>query len=157
MDTLTSILLLFAPAAAAVLSAALLVYALRGRQVDDHPVCCKCEFDLFGKPQGGTVCSECGANLTRHGAVRVGRREKRRRLIGLALPVLVVCVAWLGLLGWGAARGTNWNKHKPLWWLMRDLRAADATRDAALRELTDRIANGKLTRQRIDALVDLAL
>jgi hypothetical protein len=151
-------LLIALPALLLAASAAALAIALRGRRVDDHPVCRQCGFDLFGKPQGATVCSECGADLTRDGAVRIGRREKRRRLIGFALPVLLVCVAWFALLGWGAARGTDWNKHKPVWWLIRDARTADdATRDGALRELTDRIANGKLTRQRIDALVDLAL
>jgi hypothetical protein len=152
------LLLLAGPAAAFVLSAVLLVVALRGRRVDDHPICRKCGFDLFGKPEGATVCSECGADLTRQGAVRIGRREKRRRLIGVALPVLIVCTAWLGLLGWGASRGTDWNKHKPVWWLMRDARGPDAAaRDAALRELARRLTDGKLTPQRVDALVDLAL
>jgi hypothetical protein len=154
-DTLVLVVL---PATSVLFSAGLLAYALRGRRVNDHPICRKCGFDLFGKPADATRCSECGADLTRPRAVRVGRREKRRRLFGLALPVLVVCIAWLGLLGWGASRGTDWNKHKPVWWLMRDARGPGAaTRDAALGELTRRVLDGKLSQQQIDALVDLAL
>ena len=45
------------------LSLAATVVALRGRRVGDHPYCRRCGFDLFGKPPGSTVCSECGADL----------------------------------------------------------------------------------------------
>jgi hypothetical protein len=153
-----TLVLLVLPAAALLVSAGLLVHALRGRRVDDHPVCRKCGFDLFGKPTGSSICSECGADLTRPRATRVGRRERRRRVIAVALPVLLLCTAWLGLLGWGAARGTDWNRHKPAWWLVSQARGLDvAARDAALAEMTARLKAGKLSQLQIDALADLAL
>src|SRR5688572_31136080 len=98
-------LLFILPSAVAVASLALLAYALRGRRVDDHPICRRCGFDLWGKPESSTACSECGADLGRPGAVRVGRRETRRRMVLAAVPVLVLCGLWLGALGWAAFKG----------------------------------------------------
>jgi hypothetical protein len=151
-------LFILVPLAALALSAGLLAFALRGRRVDDHPICRKCGFDLFGKPLGSTVCSECGANLTRPRAGRRGRRERRATLLAVAAPVLMICLAWFALLGWGAARGTNWNGHKPAAWLMREGRSRDvAARDAALIELASRFRKGKLSEERRVELVNLAL
>src|SRR3954452_1890745 len=84
-------------------SALLVLIALRGQRVNDHPICRRCGFDLFGKPAESTVCSECGADLNRRRAVRVGQREPRAWLLRGALPVLAVSVGWCGLLGWDAA------------------------------------------------------
>jgi hypothetical protein len=50
MTATLSLTPLVAAPAAAFAAAALLVFALRGRRVDDHPLCRKCGFDLFGKP-----------------------------------------------------------------------------------------------------------
>jgi ribosomal protein L37E len=154
----TASLLLSLSAAAFVISAAALGYALRGRRVDDHPVCRRCGFDLYGKPDGATRCSECGADLSRQRAVRVGRRETRRGLLKASAPLLLVSVGLLGVQGWGRARGVDWNHHKPTWWLMREAEAPDAaTRDAALAELTRRIGDGSLERGREEALVQKAI
>jgi hypothetical protein len=61
----------------------LLILGLRGRRVDDHPICRKCGFDLFGKPEGSTICSECSADLTYPHAIprpAVRRGDALRRL-----------------------------------------------------------------------------
>jgi hypothetical protein len=42
----------------------LVARGLRGRRIDDHPLCERCGFDLTGKPQGSDICSECGAELS---------------------------------------------------------------------------------------------
>lgn len=34
-----------------IIGAALTAYALRGRRTDDHPLCRRCGFDLFGMPE----------------------------------------------------------------------------------------------------------
>src|SRR5687768_8986624 len=129
---MSSSLLIAFPALALAASLAAVVYALRGRRVDDHPICRKCGFDLVGKPSDSHVCSECGADLSRRRAVRVGRRETRRGLAKLAAPLMLVSLGLLGVQGWGKARGVDWNRHKPAWWLAREAGAADAaTRDAA--------------------------
>src|SRR3954451_5269023 len=101
--------LLAAPAAVGLASAAVLAYALRGRRVDDHPLCRTCGFDLFGKPVDSTRCPECGADLARRRAVRIGRRVCRRRVLAVALPAVLLAGGWLGVVGWGAARGVDWN------------------------------------------------
>jgi hypothetical protein len=41
-----------------VLGVLLIVRGLRGRAVDDHPICRRCGFDLTGRPEGVTICSE---------------------------------------------------------------------------------------------------
>lgn len=53
----------------------LLGWAWRGRRVDDHPVCRKCRFDLYGLPEP-EACPECGAALGGAGAVRIGNRRR---------------------------------------------------------------------------------
>jgi hypothetical protein len=158
MDAAMSILLFLVPAAAAVVAAGLLVHAFRGRRVDDHPVCRQCGFDLVGKPHDSTVCPECGSDLSRPRAVRVGRRETRRGLVKGAAPLLLVSLGLLGVQGWGRARGVNWNRQKPAWWLTSDARGTDvAARDAALGEMVVRLRAGDLSQHQIDALADLAL
>src|SRR3954471_21620248 len=104
-------LLTIGPALVFAVMAGLAVWAWRGRRVDDHPVCRKCGFDLFGRPAGAAaVCAECGADLSRRRAMRVGNRVRRRRLMALAIPLLLAAGGWLGLLGWGTARHTDWNR-----------------------------------------------
>lgn len=140
-----------------VLAAAVLAWAWRGRRVDDHPLCRRCGFDQFGRP-GGCVCTECGADLTRRRALRIGHRQKRRRLIGAVLPLLIVCGAWIGAVGWGRARGVDWNRHKPLWLLEREAAGANAAaRDAAVTELARRLSAGLLPAAVEQSLEDRAL
>src|SRR5688500_20118731 len=86
---------------------------LRGKRVDDHPLCRRCGLDLFGLPEGATKCSECGADLS----VR-GRRCASATVTGAAdLPALArfcsssACAGsrwWLRSLGRGrtSTRGT---------------------------------------------------
>ena len=140
------------------LALAVTLLALRGRCVDDHPICRRCGFDLFGKSAESTVCSECGADLARREAVRVGRRRARGRVLSVAVPVLLLSAGWSGWDGWRRARAVDWNPHKPVWWLVREANGQNpAARDAALMELARRIAAGRLPREREDALVARAL
>lgn len=77
--------------------AVMLVIALRGRRVDDHPLCARCRFDLIGVPEP-KVCSECGADLqaprgrwVRRRPLVYGNRRRRRHLLHVsALCVLVL-------------------------------------------------------------------
>lgn len=69
-----------------------LVLGLRGRAIDDHPLCARCGYDLSRLPIA--QCPECGSALIRAGAIRVGHRQRR---VGLAaVGGLVVLVAGVG-------------------------------------------------------------
>ena len=41
---------------------AMLWWALRGRRVNDHPICRRCGYDLWSNP-GAVTCLGCGADL----------------------------------------------------------------------------------------------
>ena len=146
------------PALAAVASALITLWGMRGRRVDDHPLCRRCGFDLFGRAEGATNCSECGADLRRRRAIRTGHRVRRRRVIAAGTPVLLAAIGWLGVAGWGRAKGVDWNQHKPYWLLEREAAGADvAARDVAIAELARRLVDGELPPQREQALEDAAL
>lgn len=146
------------PSIALLCALALTAFALRGRRVDHHPVCRRCGFDLFGKPPGSTACAECGADLNRRRAVRVGNRERRRGLAWVAASVLLLSLGWLGAVGWREARRTDWNRHKPVAWLVGDAAGrSPAARDAALAELVRRIGGGRLADDHLGPLVGRAL
>jgi hypothetical protein len=100
-------------ALAALLGVYLLYQGLRGRTIDDHPVCAHCRFDLHGQPEAQPRCPECGSSLASPRSVRIGRVRRRPRLIvtGTLALALSVCLS----VGYALARhqGVNWNKHKP--------------------------------------------
>jgi hypothetical protein len=60
----------------------------RGRRVGDHLHCRACGFDLFGKPESSTRCSECGSDLDARRAVVVGVRRRILWLVFLGLFLL---------------------------------------------------------------------
>src|SRR5688572_4396475 len=139
-------------------SGAMLAWAMRGRRVDDHPMCRRCGFDLYGRPSDAQRCSECGADLGRRRAVRVGRRERRRGVVAVTAPGLLLSLGWLAFVGWTAAARVAGTRHKPAWWLTRLAESKDpAPRDAALGELTRRIPEGTLGTEREQALIAKAL
>ena len=146
------------PAAVAVASAVLLAWGLRGRRVNDHPVCRRCGFDLMGKPPAATRCSECGADLGGRRAVRIGVRRRHRGLIAAALFLLVPSLACVGFLGWAEVSGLSLVRHKPVWWLLNDARSNNPVdRDAAFAEMFRRLRAGLLSDQGVSQIVGRVL
>lgn len=136
----------------------LVMLALRGRRIDDHPLCRRCGFDLTGRPAHSMRCPECGADLARERAIRIGRRRSRRGMLGVALPLLLLGAGGLGFVAWSTARNVDWERHKPSFWLIHDIRSKNAVaRDAALAELIRRLDAGQLPQKHIDALTERAL
>ena len=90
----------------------LLGIGLRGRRVDDHPVCRKCRRDLTGVES--PRCPECGRPSTRP---RVGNR--RRRPVVAATGGVLAAVALISIVGGGALLLTPERSatHKPAWLL----------------------------------------
>src|SRR3569832_2276966 len=112
--------LLILPAVLLIVATPLAWWARRGRRVDDHPLCRKCGFDLFGKPAESTRCSECGADLSRKRAVKTGNRVSRRRVLAIVVPLLVLSAGWLCVVGYARLREIDWNRHKPVAWLISE-------------------------------------
>ena len=98
-------MLLTITVAAAAVGIALLAAGLRGRRVDDHPLCRRCRFDLTGKPAESTRCSECGAPIDRPNAVRVGHRQHRPRAVAYGAAVLLPVTAFSALTASDFYRG----------------------------------------------------
>ncbi len=111
----------------------LLWFGLRGRQIDDHPWCRKCKYDLVGSPEVPAICPECGVNLKKQRSVRIGQRRKRPALSALATVVLILTVSTAGWVGWRESRDFDWNTVKPVWWLKRESTSRDATVAGAAR------------------------
>ena len=136
----------------------MLIWGLRGTRIDDHPICRKCGFDLVGLPGTSLVCSECGADVKRKGAVRTGHRRRRRGLVVVGASAIVLCGVFLGLVGWVVSKGIDINQYKPVWWLVRKAKGNDAkVRDAALGEMLRRIRVGQMREGHLQVVVDEAI
>ncbi|MEO6437140.1 MAG: hypothetical protein ABIP55_15465 [Tepidisphaeraceae bacterium] len=150
------ILLLVLPALIALIGGVVtLFFGMRGRRVDDHPLCRRCGFDLIGLPQGVSLCSECGADLTKHKAIRHGHRKRQPVLLAIGLiPVLLA----LGLTGLGVTaymRDIGIDRMKPTWLLLRESR--DPTAVSVWDELIRRMNDGALPSDTAAALTDRVL
>jgi hypothetical protein len=131
---------------------------LRGRRVDDHPICRKCGFDLFGRPEGSDLCAECGADLTRPRAIRDGRRARRRGLVAMGVLLLAVALTVGGGVGYATLAAADAQKLKPTWWLVREIDSGDpAVAIAAAKQLSARVTGGKLAQRYIDDAADRLL
>ena len=151
-------LVLFAVLLPLLIGSMLLICGLRGRAMDDHPICRRCRFDLFGLPPGGKKCSECGADLSLARAVRIGNRRKRPGLATLGALLMLPAVAGLGLLAWASIGDVKWIEHAPDWFVVRQSNSAVAAdRDPALKELTRRLIAGELSDPRIAGIADAQL
>jgi hypothetical protein len=133
----------------------LLIRGLRGRVIDDHPLCRACGFDLFGLPAGVTKCSECGADISGARATRIGHRQRRPGMALLGSLLILPMLAGVGIWGWGTIRHVNWIAHVPYWYVVRQSNSAVvADRDAALTELLRRLLRGRLSEAQVTSLVD---
>ena len=133
----------------------LIVFAWRGRRVDDHPLCRRCGFDLTGRPPDSTRCAECGADVTRPRATRIGHRRRRGGVmvvgVALALPAMLVLVAVVFV----RMQDFELTPYKPNWLLARDVVSGNDGRAKAkgLAELTRRLQAGSRVSDRSVASV----
>lgn len=126
---------------------------LRGRRVNDHPVCRRCRFDLVGLG-GGTRperCPECGTSLT--GTTRKARRaiidgERKRRWWSFSFGV-VLLLAGLGTGFWLTYKPLAkfpWTTWAPDWVLAEMVDRVYPTRPGpVLNELLQRLNRQELS------------
>ncbi len=141
-------------AAAVLAGVVVLGIGWRGRVIDDHPLCRKCGFDLFGRPAGSERCGECGAMLTGPRAIRIGHRQRRGRMLFVAVALLLPAAMILSGLGWATARGIELYPYEPVWLLLRQ---ADELKGGAMNELIARLVTKKLSDGQLRSIVDHAL
>jgi hypothetical protein len=149
---------LIVAALAIVIGAVVLRLGVRGRRVDDHPICRKCGFDLIGRPEGSEVCPECGADLRRPRAIRDGHRQWRRGLVAGGGVLLGLGLMFVGAGVVARVSGANLQEYNPTFWLLREVRSHDlpVAVDAA-RELSKRVTAGKMSQADVDAAADSIL
>lgn len=141
-----------------ILGAFLLIRGLRGRTLDDHPVCRRCGFDLIGLPEGAGRCSECGADLHAPRAIRIGNCKRRAGLIATGSALLAIVLLTGGVAIVALTTNTNWQSYKPAWWLIRETASGDAKiSNDALAELSSRLGAGTISQAHVDQLADRAL
>jgi hypothetical protein len=100
----------YAGAAGGVAAGAVIAQGLWGARRGWQPVCARCGHDLRGADPAAGGCPECGADLSRTGAVLAGVRRARPRMVAMGVLLLIA-----------AGFAQHW------------LRSADALRAAAAR------------------------
>jgi len=148
--------LLLGVAVAFLIGVGLALFGWAGRQIDDHPLCRRCGFDLTAR--ASDRCPECGNDLARRGAITVGHR--RRRPVAIAAGALLVLLALATGGGVATRAEVDWQGFKPTWWLLAEARGTSARRDAAIAAiaaLIRRAETGALSPERRDALADRLL
>src|SRR5690348_2670281 len=153
-----SFVTLWLPIVLGILGFGVLILGVRGRQIDDHPLCGRCGFDLFGKPRESTICPESGNSVATKSDVRIGHRERKRGLIYLATAALAPTMLWAAIVATLAIRGVDFIRMKPLAWLVSDTESDTGTRRRdAFAELERRFSAGELMQPQLDRLLDRGL
>ena len=136
----------------------LAVVGLYPRRADDHPLCRRCGFDLTGKSAGTTACGECGADLGRPRAVRVGHRVRRGGVLAIGLTLLVPTTIAAGVLCWRAVGRVGWLHYAPVKVLLWRAASVDpAESSPAMAELVTRSTGGRLSDRQWTAVANAGL
>lgn len=135
-----------------------LCWGLRGRTVGNHPACRRCGYDLSGRPTGAQACSECGVELSRSNAIRVGIRRRRPLPVVAGLLLALPAGAWLLSPSVRAIGDRDWEPNKPTFWVIRDAGSPDSILEArAIHELMRRLDSGKLNDGQVRQLAAVLL
>lgn len=91
---------------------ALLVFAIQGRRINDHPHCRRCRFDVVGLALPAT-CPECGHTLVTPKDLRQGLRRRSLPLLATAMALVLISLSGASALMFGVFRGVNWYSKMP--------------------------------------------
>lgn len=132
-------------------------FALKGRPIDQTPLCAACGFDLSGRPTESERCSECGAGLHTPVAIRIGHRRAHRGMIVLAGAILLAAAA-SGGMAFLAIQQIDLQSNLPTAWLAYEAdHSTSPSAVANLKILADRWRRGDLSAAQRKALVEKAL
>ncbi len=135
-----------------------LVAGLRGRRVNNHPVCRQCRFDLLGIYPETVTCPECGAGLKRDGSVQIGMRRRSPSAALLGLFLIGVTSIPYGVIGYAALTGTYLNRFKPVGLLLWEAgHATPRHLDAIATELMNRALANTLSPQQYQRVIEHTL
>lgn len=139
---------------------AMLVMGVRGRRVDDHPICRRCGRDLFALAQATARCPECGAEIDLQTGrfVRDGNRVRRPRMIASGAAAMMFGALMLFPIISDQAGWIRWYQHFPASWVILDALDDDPRRRTiGLAELSRRDNAGLLKPAEFDAYIDAIL
>jgi hypothetical protein len=134
--------------------AVLLLSSIRGRRIDDHPICRGCGFDLVGIYPAIPRCPECGDALST-GSVRIGNRRRHPAAIIASAIVLALGLTASGLAMASTFGNDDLDRLKPEWLLMKELTRGGSV--DARDELMRRERAGSLSPASIRRLIGVAL
>lgn len=136
----------------------LILLGLRGKRLNDHPVCRQCRFDLQGAYPGVVTCPECGAGLKRDNSVRLGARRRRWVCFSTGLFITLFPLLAFAAIAFGLAAGRDLNAYKPMGLLLWEARHSSPTTSQAIakqlltRENNNKLANDQITRIALAAI-----
>ena len=127
-----------------------------GRRVDDHPICRRCGYDLFGQSTSPR-CSECGSDLATRRAIRKGHRLKRPPLIWSSCAILLLTLIGTASSLYMEVKGISSWQLKPTWLVRREANGTGSTSERAVTELQARLVKGRLNSSEARVILDDAL
>ncbi len=130
----------------------LITLGLRGKQINNHPHCAKCNYDLVGHTNP-TTCPECSASLNSKKAIRHGIRRWRKSPLRIGCVCLTIGLLPIGYSIFSAATGINWMQYAPTNWLINWM----GDSPAAWAELSERFNTKKMDSEEISSLADRIL
>ncbi len=128
---------------AAIVSGVVLVgRARRAGVVDDHPICRKCKYDLFGAADDRHTCPECGADLRKSNAIQMGHRQvdRRKAIVSFVIVVLGIGGTFLASHGYQRFRARPAN-------FLQAVTRGDATEAGRWLDLHPQFARGEFDAQ----------
>lgn len=133
-----------------------LILGLRGKRIDDHPLCGKCRFDLTGLPEDQTKCPECGAVLSQVGT-RVGNRKRHPRRIWAGMILMGLSSAMCLPTGLKMMGQMDWFGVMPTWFMRYQIQNDTGWAGRAWSQIYVRYERKQLSQSQLAALIDDAL
>ena len=134
-----------------------LVKAIKGKRLNDHPVCRNCHYDLSGLPKASPCCPECGHDITEPGHVQINRRLREPQRIWTGIGMLVLALALLIPSTVMLLDGYRWLNYTPTWFLRLQTNNDTQLNWIAWLHLYSRCKSHKLTANQMSTVIDDAL